>query len=88
MSLKGATLLACLLAVLILGLSSSAFGYLKMAEPPDVDKQFVNLTCWLATAANMLAGAGYGYSSPDTSSVQARAEHIYSELVDHFGDDV
>jgi hypothetical protein len=60
--------------------------WLKMDPPPDVDKDQPNLTCWLATAANMLAGADYGHSggSPD---LQARADYIYGQLVEHFGTD-
>ena len=38
--------------------------YMKLNPPPDVDKATHNHvgtgTCWQATAANMLAGAGYG----------------------------
>jgi len=58
--------------------------YCKIYEPPDVEKAGgpgSDLTCWLATAANMLAGAGYG----EGSSVQARAEEIYAELKTEFG---
>lgn len=65
----------------ILFLSSCT--YMKMDPPPDVDKSFLNNnnTCWLATAANMLAGAGYG----DGASVQTRANDIYGEMTAHFG---
>lgn len=59
--------------------------YMKMDPPPDVDKSAHGHTgtdtCWLATAANMLAGAGYGIGS----TVQARADNIYNQLVAHFG---
>ena len=50
--------------------------------PPDADKLTTgsDRTCWLATAANMLAGAGYGTGS----SVQARANDIYGLLKDHY----
>lgn len=65
-------------------LSSSALAtYMKMDPPPDVDKAFLggNNSCWLATAANMLAGAGYG----NGDTVQKRADDIYSDLVAHYG---
>ena len=78
-------ILAILIALAIL--STGAFAdWIKLDPPPDADKEYGSndATCWLATAANMLAGAGYGYSSPDTSSVQARADHIYEQLKDHF----
>ena len=62
--------------------------YMKMGPPPDVDKAFIanpalpsDNTCYLATASNMLAGAGYG--SGDT--VQDRADEIYGEMVAAFG---
>jgi hypothetical protein len=54
--------------------------YMKMDPPPDVDKTSSNNSCWLATAANMLAGAGYG----DGANVQDRADDIYAELVAHY----
>ena len=58
-------------------------GYMKMNPPPDTDKVSLagNNSCYLATAANMLAGAGYG----DGASVQARATDIYGDLTGHFG---
>ncbi len=59
--------------------------YMKMDPPPDVDKashgHVGTDTCWQATAANMLAGAGYGSGN----TVQDRADEIYGELVAHFG---
>jgi hypothetical protein len=58
--------------------------YMKMDPPADVDKDGVanppivnDNSCWMATAANMLAGAGYG----DGDSLQARANDIYDDLV-------
>jgi hypothetical protein len=54
--------------------------WLKTNNPPDVDKvqhQHGNASsCWIAAAANMLAGAGYG----DGSTPQQRADDIYDEL--------
>ena len=69
--------------VLILILASPARSeYKKIDPPPDANKAgpATDDTCWLATAANMLAGAGYG-NGPD---VQARAEEIYDQLKTHF----
>jgi len=54
--------------------------YMKMNPPPDVDKTWPianDNSCWMATAANMLAGAGYG----DGTTVQARANDIYQDLI-------
>ncbi len=64
-------------------LSFTSCTYMKMSPPPDTDKAFLNNnnSCYLATAANMLAGAGYG----NGTTVQERAEDIYGTLTDHFG---
>ncbi len=55
----------------------------KMDTVPDVDKSAHDHededSCWMASAANMLAAAGYG----DGSTVQARADDIYKEMTDH-----
>jgi len=58
--------------------------YMKMNPPADVDKDGVanppivnDLSCWMATAANMLAAAGYGIGG----SLEVRAEDIYGDLV-------
>ncbi|MHC4395405.1 MAG: hypothetical protein ACYS1A_07080 [Planctomycetota bacterium] len=58
----------------------------KLNPPPDVDKfehhgYASTNTCYLAVAANMLAGLSYG----DGNDVQERADEIYDELVDHYG---
>lgn len=57
--------------------------YMKMNPPGDVDKANVapNNSCYLATAANMLAGAGYG----NGATLQARADDIYADLTAQFG---
>ena len=73
------------LFLLLLALPSVATAdYLKVDPPPDVDKSAHGHsgtnTCWQATAANMLAGAGYG-SGP---TVQHRADEIYEQMVAHF----
>lgn len=68
--------------------------YMKMNPPADVDKgppaptvpcnpweAIVDNSCWMATASNMLAGAGYGTGT----TVQDRAEEIYDEMVTNYG---
>jgi hypothetical protein len=60
--------------------------YLKMVPPPDVDKNpfppaTTDNSCWMATASNMLAGAGYG----NGVTVQQRADDIYADMVAHYG---
>jgi len=73
------------LVVLLLAATSSNGKWLRVNPPPDVDKSAHNhndtKTCWLATASNMLAGAGYGTGA----TVQARADNIYNQLVTQFG---
>ena len=55
-----------------------AADYLKLIPPPDANKPYTasDASCWLATAANVLAGAGYGTGA----TVQVRADEIYNEL--------
>ena len=64
--------------------SPAAAAYLKINPPADVDKspavQGTDNSCWQATAANMLAGAGYGAGA----GVQERAEGIYNQMTAHF----
>ena len=48
---------------------------------PDVEKEGYDLTCWLATAANMLAAAEY----PSGTNYQTNAEAIYDDLIAEFG---
>lgn len=58
--------------------------YRKMNPPADADKPGgvgTDNSCYLATAANMLAGAGYG----DGTNLQARADDIYGDLTAQFG---
>lgn len=80
------TIIVIFVTVGILFCPRSVIGnWQKMDQPPDVDKSAHGhsglSTCWQATAANMLAGAGYGHGS----TVQGRADDIYNELVAHFG---
>lgn len=67
----------------LLGLLGVGCAYMKMNPPPDADKTFTagNNSCYLATAANMLAGAGYGTGT----TVQQRSDQIYGQLVAQFG---
>lgn len=73
--------------VMALCLGSSCI-YMKMNPPADVDKgppppppPAYDNSCWMATASNMLAGAGYGTGS----TVQDRAAEIYGEMVAQYG---
>ena len=84
--LKTAFFVLILLFTVIIQSTPASADWIKLDPPPDIDKEFnSDATCWLATAANMLAGAGYGYSSPDTSTVQTRAEYIYKQMKDKYG---
>lgn len=73
-------------AIFLLSFPVSA-DWQKMDPPPDVDKAAHHSpplwppTCWMATASNMLAGAGYG----NGATVQARADDIYLDMVAHYG---
>jgi len=74
------------LAVCLVFSSNGLFAdYLKIDPPPDVDKKTHHsskvYTCWLATASNMLAGAGYGTGS----TTQQRADSIYTQMVKNYG---
>ncbi|MBC8373032.1 MAG: hypothetical protein H8E53_05520, partial [Planctomycetes bacterium] len=53
------------------------------AGVPDVDKPVPgDSSCWIASAANNLAAAGWGSGA----TVQARADNIYTnDLMPHFG---
>jgi hypothetical protein len=80
----GTVILLMLLVFCLAGVAARA-DWLKMDPPPDVDKKTHGHTnkptCWLATAANMLAGAGYGTGS----TVQTRADAIYNQLITNYG---
>lgn len=67
--------------VSVLMLTSCMF--MKLSPPPDADKtpDEVNNSCYLATASNMLAIAGYG----NGTTVQARTDDIYGDMVTQFG---
>lgn len=72
---------AVVLTVVMWALASCT--YMKMDPPADADKTFTanNNTCYLATASNMLAGAGYG----NGTTLQARADDIYNQMIGNFG---
>lgn len=77
--------IAVLVAIFLLSAPVSA-DWQKMDPPPDVDKAAHHSTplpptCWMATASNMLAGAGYG----NGATVQARADNIYMHMLAHYG---
>jgi hypothetical protein len=70
------------LGLMAVALLTTSCAYLKIDPPPDVDKANLagNNSCYLATASNMLAGAGDG----NGNNVQARADDIYSDLTGQF----
>jgi len=59
--------------------------FMKMNPPADSDKPLPvpagDNSCWLHTAANMLAGAGYGTGT----TVQARANDIWADMNAQYG---
>ncbi len=61
----------------------SSCGYLSINPPPDAEIAFPegNNASWLTSAANMLAGAGYG----EGNNIQDRAQNIYYDLEAQFG---
>ena len=77
---RGATAWVTLLVIGVGLVPIPALAYLRMSPPPDVDKsssvQGVDNSCWEATAANMLAGAGYGTGR----TAQLRADQIYGQM--------
>ena len=78
-----------LLSLLVFGASANAFDVYKPGVP-DVDKPGVSggglpgaedKSCWLACAANLLGGGGWGVGD----TVQERANNIYNQLTGHIG---
>ena len=69
--------------LLIVMLAIPSCTYMKMNPPSDADKTFAanNNSCYLATASNLLAGAGYG----NGTDLQARADGIYNQMIGNFG---
>ncbi len=73
--------------VLIFITTSCSCQYQKMNPAPDIDKgppvpppPALDNSCWMATAANILAGVGYG----DGNTVQQRADDIYADMVANY----
>ncbi len=69
-----------LVVIFLTSMGSYCPPYMKIKPPPDADKTWPipnDNSCWLATAANMLAGAGYGSGT----TMQARAQDIYQDLI-------
>ncbi len=90
---KHPVLIAFLFGLLLGWAAPAPAQYIKSPpdQPTDVDKldhgdqaPVLKPTCWLATAANMLAGAGYG--NDYDGDAQYRADQIYERLKSHFGD--
>jgi hypothetical protein len=82
-------LLVCsaLLVALLLILPSCFYAppYMKMNPPADSDKLLPvppgDYSCWMHSATNMLAGAGYG----NGTTVQARADDIWADMNAQYG---
>ena len=62
-----------------------AIPYMAMNPPPDSDKPLPvpsgDNSCWMHTAANVLAGAGYG----NGTTVQDRADDIFADMDAQYG---
>ncbi|MBK9632757.1 MAG: hypothetical protein IPO62_17170 [Saprospiraceae bacterium] len=72
------------LMILILMTANSCIFYRKINPPADADKPGgvgTDNSCYMATASNMLAGAGYGTGA----NLQARADDIYADMIAQFG---
>lgn len=71
--------------VLLLAILTGGCTYMKMSPPPDSDKPLPvpigDNSCWMHTASNMLAGAGYGTGT----TVQARADAIFKQMNTNYG---
>lgn len=89
MKVKSILTVLSLLLVCSIMLFAQQPPYQKIYPAPDTNKAGVplatpaptDLSCWQATAANMLAGAGYG----NGATVQARAADIYAQMTAHYG---
>jgi hypothetical protein len=88
--LRGLIGIVCVLTLTLVSCAS----YMKMDPPADVEKgppaptapcnpgdAIIDNSCWMATASNMLAGAGYGTGG----TIQARADDIYADMVANYG---
>lgn len=76
-------IIVSLLCVVLISIAATCW-YQKMRPAADVDKgppaPAVDNSCWMATAANILAGAGYG----NGNTVHQRADDIYADMVANF----
>ena len=71
--------------ILIIISVSGCTRFLKMNPAADVDKNpfpplNTDMSCWMATASNMLAGCGYG----NGTTVLLRADDIYADMVANY----
>jgi len=76
--------LSVVIILLIITLSGCT-RYLKINPVADVDKNpfpplNTDMSCWMATASNMLAGAGYGTGT----TPHQRAADVYADMVAHY----
>lgn len=78
---RPALCLGALIPVVIFLPAVATADYMKLDTPPDVDKDQPDLSCWLATAANMLAGAEYGEPS---NTMQQNADIIYNQMLQYY----
>lgn len=81
---KTLILVICLMFCASFAFAQTLPPYQKMYPAPDVNKSGTvspDNSCWMATASNMLAGAGYG----NGNTVQARADDIYQDMIAHYG---
>jgi len=81
-------ILVFLICAVLIFVAVSCRPYQKMNPAADVDKgppvpapPNVDNSCWMATAANMLACVGYG----NGNTVQQRADDIYADMVANYG---
>jgi hypothetical protein len=85
--ITAAMLMVCCLLTAIIAAPATA-AWIKVPNPPDQDKAGVppgppnplDMTCWLATAANMLTAAGYQSGAPGGDPAG-----IYGRLTNRFG---
>ena len=88
--MKCKTHITIFLVIVTLAPAGTAQVNWQRSPASDVDKEFISLdpglipgvpstdnSCWLATASNMLAGAGYGQGA----TIQLRAEDIYFDMI-------
>jgi hypothetical protein len=80
----------CTVVVMVLAAAEPLQADWQRTPASDVDKEFISgnggiaagvppsdMSCWMAAASNMLAGAGYG----NGATIQQRAEDIYLDML-------